>query len=385
MPRIRVRPDRLRDLSKRLSQAAGDVAAITRSVSGAAGSLDWQVRQQGAVESATHEALAKGHRLAEHLTAMSRYLTLKYQALEAADNAEQASAKSPARSLLQRMMDAWRRSVGQVKQELQLLLGLGRVIAPTALPLPVLDGLDWLRRRLPDLFRRAPSGEEKAPPPDAGTRPEQPGTRTEPPATRPDEPAPADTRPATPTPATHANIEIQYDEHGPHPVPGTTNPDIGVEVDAPIQNVPGDRSVDAYNRVLDQFGVYYNPRYAQKGEYTFCNVFVRDATRAMGVEIPPDTAEGMTRWLRQKGPAAGWREVSAQEAQAMANQGKPAVAAYAGSPNESGHVAMVRPRMSEKDPPVVLAQAGASNENSCALETGVGPPGKREVHFFVHD
>lgn len=361
------------------------MAAIGRSVSGAAASLDWEVRQQASVESAAHEAAARAHRLAERLTGLGRYTSQKAQSLEVADQAEAGGGHSQARGVIQRLMDAWHRSVGEVKHELQVLLGLGRVIAPTVLPLPVLEGLDWLRRMRPDLFKRAPStSQPKTPPPDSASAP-QDRPAPDPQESPSPHPRPAEVRPQEPAPPSveAPTVRPQYDDHGePIPLPGTTDTHINLEIDAPIQNRPGQRSADAYNSVLDQFGVQANPRYAERGGNTYCNVFVRDATRAMGCEIPPNKAEDMTRWLQQQGPANGWKEVSPDEAQRLANEGKPAVAAYLGNDSEPGHVAMIRPRQEGDTTAIVIAQAGAKNDNYMPLREGFG---SREVHFFVHD
>ena len=65
----------------------------------------------------------------------------------------------------------------------------------------------------------------------------------------------------------------------------------------------GNRSAANYNAVLDQFSVGNNPRYARRNGNTYCNIFVWDATRAMGAEIP--------HWVDQQGRPA---EVGAREA-----------------------------------------------------------------------
>ena len=166
-------------------------------------------------------------------------------------------------------------------------------------------------------------------------------------------------------------------------------------VNAPIKSDESNRSADMYNRVLDQFKVASNPRYRanQQGKKeTYCNIFVWDATRAMGAEIPhwvdkkgrpvPQgkgrelSANGAIRWLEKHGPRAGWHAVSADEAQALASQGKPVVATYK-NPSGIGHIAMVRPG---KGP--AIAQAGAKNFNKGTVKDGFG---NRRVVYYAHD
>jgi len=56
-------------------------------------------------------------------------------------------------------------------------------------------------------------------------------------------------------------------------------------VDAPFRNRRNKRSPINYLKVVNQFAVEDNRRYEGGGK-TYCNIFVWDVTRAMGVEIP---------------------------------------------------------------------------------------------------
>ena len=166
-------------------------------------------------------------------------------------------------------------------------------------------------------------------------------------------------------------------------------------IDAPLTSAPGSRSADEYNAVIDQFDVENNPRYAQRNGNTYCNIFASDVTRAMGAEIPHwvDAAgnpvgEGMgteldanatNAWLNQHGAEHGWRQVSAEEAQRMANEGHPAVASWA-NPGGIGHIGVVRPGEMENGP--ALAQAGAQNVNQAHV-FDIFPASGTE--FWVHD
>lgn len=178
-------------------------------------------------------------------------------------------------------------------------------------------------------------------------------------------------------------------------------PNSGAILDAPIQGDPRNPSADTYNRVIDQFDVETNPRYAQnhqgKGE-TYCNIFAWDVTRAMGAEIPhyvqsvesgiPSAgtdgqeldANATNDWLNQHGADYGWREVSAEEAQALANQGYPTVASWK-NPGDIGHIAVVRPgELTDAGPEI--AQAGGVNRNDTHVQDtfhGATP------QYFVND
>ena len=178
---------------------------------------------------------------------------------------------------------------------------------------------------------------------------------------------------------------------------GTTDTRAWLPVDAPRTNQMGNRSAAEYNAVLDQFGVANNPRYARRNGNTYCNIFVWDATRAMGAEIPhwvdqqgrpaevgargawEMDANDTHRWLENQGRSQGWRKVSAAEAQRMATTGRPVVASWR-NPGGIGHIAMVRPGEGQMQ----IAQAGARNFNQGSLSRGFGNAA-RATEFFVHD
>jgi len=133
-----------------------------------------------------------------------------------------------------------------------------------------------------------------------------------------------------------------------------------------VTSASANRSAQLYRRVIDQFQVESNPRYAvnKKGDNdTYCNIFLWDVTRAMGAEIPhyvdaqtqeaktyPDVsgarelnANGIYDWLGEKGADYGWVQVSAEQAQRYANQGLPAVTAWKNPDGGHGHVQVVCP------------------------------------------
>lgn len=182
----------------------------------------------------------------------------------------------------------------------------------------------------------------------------------------------------------------------------------GRAVNPPLTNGEGQRSAAAYRAVIDQFDVENNPRYAvnKKGRGdTYCNIFVWDVTRAMGAEIPhyvdPDTLEpryypdirgarelsanGVADWLERVGARYGWRRVSAEEAQALANRGHPVVTAHH-NPGGSGHVQVVCPSADGRYDPsrgVTVAQAGRRLMNYGYI-TQIFGRGLSEVVYYAH-
>ena len=190
---------------------------------------------------------------------------------------------------------------------------------------------------------------------------------------------------------------------------GTGNATIPVEaykaITPGITSSAGSRSAAQYNRVIAQFQVESNERYRPhrlgKGD-TYCNIYVWDVTRAMGAEIPhyidagtweakyyPDTngaiemgATRMCQWLEKKGASYGWREVSAEEAQRMANQGKPAVAVM------PTHVQMVCPSKDGTYHPqkgVTVAQAGSQVIGYTYISNIYGKNSLNKVKYYAHE
>ena len=188
---------------------------------------------------------------------------------------------------------------------------------------------------------------------------------------------------------------VTYD--GSTAAPGTTNTDAWVPVDAPAKGSPSARNADTYNNVINQFAVGNNPRYEPRDGNTYCNIFAWDVTKAMGAEIPHwvdangnPAAQGKGReldandtntWLNQHGEKNGWRKVSAEEAQRLANEGHPAVASW-NNPDGIGHIAVVRPGEVTGNGPSI-AQAGSENFNDGHVYDSF--PRGAEVEYFVND
>lgn len=170
----------------------------------------------------------------------------------------------------------------------------------------------------------------------------------------------------------------------------------GVEIDPFKSNAEGQRSADAYREVLADLDVEKRARYQRRASdgATWCNIYVWDATKAMGCEIPhyydPNTglecreagvykemgAIRMREWLENFGSQHGWIECDQATAIAMANKGMPTVVAA----TTTGHVGMVVPQ-NEGDTDVMISQAGASNFNYGKQSNGFG---KHSVKYFYH-
>jgi uncharacterized protein YukE len=186
----------------------------------------------------------------------------------------------------------------------------------------------------------------------------------------------------------------------------STNTERWKPVDVPVTSTQDDRShldqngrVDRYNQVLDQFNVTGNPRYLRNGDTTYCNIFVSDATRAMGAEVPhcvmPDgtpvktgtagsvelDANKTVQWLEKHGAQYGWQSASPADAQQMANDGRPAVAVME-NPGDIGHVAVVRPGHNDPEQGPQIANVGGSNFASTTVRRGFGKTDS--IQYFVH-
>lgn len=169
------------------------------------------------------------------------------------------------------------------------------------------------------------------------------------------------------------------------------------------------RNPALYRQVINQFHVETHPRYAvnKKGTGdTYCNIFMWDVTRAMGAEIPhyvdpktkapryyPDVkgasemnANAIYDWLHEHGGKYGWFEVDAEQAQAMANQGRPVVTALRNNSGGHGHVQVVCPSadgMYDPERGVTIAQAGR-NLTSYRPITQIYNRSLPRVKYFAH-
>lgn len=154
-----------------------------------------------------------------------------------------------------------------------------------------------------------------------------------------------------------------------------------VDYRAPLTNAPGNRSPEALRAVLEQFRVETALRYKARAPFTYCNIFVSDATRALGCEIPhwldkprrELNANGICDWLEA---STDWRELGARDAIVEASTGYPVVLAWRNpDPRRSGHVAMMLPDGT-------IAQAGKRNLFGAEIEAGFG---RLAPLFYTHD
>jgi uncharacterized protein YukE/peptidoglycan hydrolase-like protein with peptidoglycan-binding domain len=199
-------------------------------------------------------------------------------------------------------------------------------------------------------------------------------------------------------PSQHAGHSVDSLGHAPvydgsQPAQGTVDVEFSSTLDPALRNAPSDRSKENYDNVINQFAVEHNPRYTPRAiakdgdEETFCNVFVRDVTHAMGVEIPAKNANQTAQWFAANGDKNGWHEVSAEMAQEMANEGDPVVAAWDSGTDEAGHVAVVRPGTYDSDRGPTIAQASVQEymKNETDVVAGFGLKRKDQVKYYVHN
>ena len=169
------------------------------------------------------------------------------------------------------------------------------------------------------------------------------------------------------------------------------------------------RSAANYRAIINQFDVENNGRYKvnKKGTGdTYCNIFMWDVTSAMSAEIPhytdketgeprtyPDTkgamamtANRMHDWLGKHGQTYGWKEATAEEAQAYANAGRPAVTVWKNSGGH-GHVQIVAPSKDgtyNAQKGVAIAQAGRRLRNDAYATDIYGSSTMKQIKYYVH-
>ena len=175
-----------------------------------------------------------------------------------------------------------------------------------------------------------------------------------------------------------------------------------------VSSSAGNRSAALYRQVIDQFDVENNKRYEvnKKGRGdTYCNIFMWDVTSAMGAEIPhyvdaqtgaprtyPDvqgarqlSANGIYNWLHEKGGGYGWFEVTPEQAQTLANAGRPVVTAWRNTSGH-GHVQVVCPSKDgvyDEKRGVTVAQAGRKLSSYTPI-TSIYNKSLSKVSYFAH-
>ena len=167
----------------------------------------------------------------------------------------------------------------------------------------------------------------------------------------------------------------------------------------------GNRSAQLYRDIIAQFDVENNAKYQPRNGSTFCNLYQQDVTEAMGAAIPhcvntktgapttkddPDmmymNANRTSDWLNNHGEKYGWYEVSAEQAQHLANQGHPAVTIWKNNSGGHGHCQIVSPSETggfDAQRGVAISQAGRRLMNYSYI-TNVYSASLPEVQYFAH-
>ncbi len=156
-------------------------------------------------------------------------------------------------------------------------------------------------------------------------------------------------------------------------------------VKAPLQGTKANRNPSLLEAIVAQHQVETAPRYQRRDvtgdgvPETFCNVFAKDVCRALGAPLPETMkANELVTWLSGSVICGtGWEPATAHVAQAMANEGMPALVGWFNRNGGSGHIAVVLPSAGG----VEIAQAGRTNFARGALARGFGD---LTPSFFVH-
>jgi hypothetical protein len=161
---------------------------------------------------------------------------------------------------------------------------------------------------------------------------------------------------------------------------------------------PGERSKERLEAVLAQFKVETNKRYLPRSGATFCNIYARDVCKAMNCTIPYGMlANGIYDWLPSKaGKAAGWVQVTPEEAQKLANEGRPVVVSYKnpakikvknkdGTVTEKpahGHIGVVRPSDEPGGP--YISNAGSKNRDNVPVSKVFSAARMKTIKYYAN-
>ncbi|MFO7171949.1 MAG: hypothetical protein DIU70_003140 [Bacillota bacterium] len=437
MSRILVVPEMLQAMGNHLIQTAAELTRLQHRLRALVYDIDWETRHQVRVAGDVEAAVQQGAALARRLEALGRWVVRKAEAFAEADGqyglrdgrglrpsaawAGGAGLRSGsragnafARALAWTLM-SW---PGIPTFPIGQLIRLGSFATPLGISLRNLTSgpIRWLRNLLDGRLVLGGPGEFLRLRPEPVAAPVGPGIGAPrfrldpvPPPVSPERMAP---RPAAPavgispaapaSPQTGASPGVTPGKEAP--VQGTplsegvpiTSTERWKPVKPEVVSLPGERSADRYNQVVEQFDVEKNPRY-KPGTDTYCNIYLWDVTRAMGAEIPHWVdkngnpvpvgkgieldANKTAEWLKEHGPRFGWREVTAAEAQEMANRGHPVVAAWR-NPSGIGHVALVVPGEYDPAKGPTITQAGSKNFRRATVRDGFGR--LEEVRYYVH-
>jgi hypothetical protein len=167
--------------------------------------------------------------------------------------------------------------------------------------------------------------------------------------------------------------------------------DIALEVSLSVLSTPEARSPESLAAVADYLAL--QPRYLKRDvtgdsiDETFCNFFVREALRMLGVSIPRMLANKFPRWFREVegGLADDWSWVQPWIGQRLANEGCPVVGCWENDAGP-GHVVLLQPARRAEDKVfgrIWCAQAGAVNFAYKTLGNAFDLSRMRPV-FFAH-
>jgi len=383
--RIRVNPNDLRALGRELQRVSDELQRLSQRVGSAAAGLDWEARQRLGVEGRAADARNRARALAEQAAAMSRSLVARAQAFEEAD----AHGAREMGIIVDKMPLPVPRWIFPLPRLPWPFPRRWPIIRLPILP-PRFPRIVWPIIRVPE-WRWSKWGMLVGPVLDWGSVP--PWFRDRLMRILPlpigEVVPPAQSTPSIRLPDGRevplAELYKQYPLGRP-PVSALTETRRQYPVNGEVTSSPDLRQQELYDAVINQFGVETNPRYT--GPETYCNIFVSDVTRAMGVEIPhwvdkdgravqfSGTAEpgwrelnvqGMRTWLQGEG-SSKWRAVSAEEAQRLANSGKPTVVLD----GRGTHIGVVRPGEIDSQKGPALAQAGKDNFGSGNVLDGFG-------------
>ena len=159
--------------------------------------------------------------------------------------------------------------------------------------------------------------------------------------------------------------------------------------------------VDKIKSTIKSMHVTTNPEYLRHNGNTYCNIFVMDTAKKLGIPLPEfldwnkdgkiddflDANESIS-WLNgsynrggaKTGVDMGWKQVSQAEAAQMAGNGSFVVAGWTNPvASKPGHMAIVRPESTAGN--IQIAQAGGTNFESGSITKGFG---NRAVTYFVY-
>lgn len=170
-------------------------------------------------------------------------------------------------------------------------------------------------------------------------------------------------------------------------LPAWLHADLNIPLKAPLTSSVFNRSGVRLYAVVAQFLLEVAERFRKRdtdgkpGDETFCNFAAVAITAAMSVPIPQMRANAISVWLEGQAldPHSGWERVDEHTAQRMADEGQLAVAVWANSTGEPGHIAVLVPSLDEGG--TWIAQAGAVNFTRGSLARGFGD---KEPEFFSH-